>query len=257
LTIVFSEPVEVASAANSVNYTINNGVAVLGATLGVDTRTIVLTTTPMAPNVTYTLTVNNVRDRANVPNTITPNTQRTFNINARPLDIGYLRPAAEQPGPSTRRGPFIISEVMYHPTNRTDLRNIEFIEVFNSNPWFEEMGGFKISGAVDYTFPSNFVLNARGYVVIAATPADVQAVYGISSVLGPWVGSLQNGDGTLRLRNKRDAVMFEMDYNGDPPYPVAADGGGPSLVLARPSYGTTDARAWAASDVIGGTPGTN
>lgn len=257
LTVVFSEPVEIATAANAANYAINNGVAVLSATFGVDNQTIVLTTTPMAPNVTYTLTVNNVRDRANTPNTIALNTQRTFNINSRPLAIGYLKPSPEPIGPATRRGPFVISEVMYHPTNRFDGRNIEFIEVYNSNPWFEEMGGFKISGAVEFTFPTNFVLQAQSYAVVAAVPSDLQAVYGLTGVLGPWTGSLQNGDGTLRLRNARGAVMFEMEYAGDPPWPVAADGGGHSLVLARPSYGAGDPRAWAPSDVIGGTPRTN
>ena len=257
ITVVFSEPVEAATALAGGNYAINSGISVLNATFGVDARTIVLTTTPLTANVTYTLTVNNVRDRAAVPNIIAANTQRTFGINTRPLDISFLRSGAEIPGPSTRRGPLIISELMYHPTNRTDLRNVEFIEVFNSNPWFEEMGGYRISGAVDYTFPSNFVLQGRSYVVVAAVPADVQAVYGTAGVLGPWVGALQNSSGTLRLRDHRNAVLFEMDYNGEAPYPAAADGTGHSLVLARPSYGEGDPRAWAASDMVGGTPRTN
>ncbi len=257
ITVVFSEPVEAATALVSGNYTINGGVSVLNATFGVDARTIVLTTTPLTASLPYTLTVNNVRDRAAAPNTIAANTQRTFAITTRPLDVSFLRPGAEIPGPSTRRGPLVISEVMYHPTNRTDLRNIEFIEVFNSNPWFEEMGGYRISGAIDYTFPTNFVLQGRSYVVIAAVPADVQAVYGITGVQGPWVGSLQNGSGTLRLRNNRDAILFEMNYTGETPFPASADGAGHSLVLARPSYGEGDSRAWAASDVIGGTPRTN
>ena len=257
ITVVFSEPVEASSATTTGNYLINNGVGVLGAVAGVDNRTIVLTTTPMAANVTYTLTVNNVRDRATTPNTIAPNTTRTFSITPRPLDISFVQPRPEPIGPSSRRGPFVISELMYHPTNRTDLRNVEFIEIYNSNPWFEEMGGFKITGAVDYTFPSNFVLGARSYAVIAANPADVQAVYGISGVLGPWTGTLQNGDGTLRIRNPQGGIFFEMEYSGEPPFPAAADGAGHSLVLARPSYGEGDARAWAASDVIGGTPRAN
>jgi hypothetical protein len=256
LTVVFSEPVEVSSATATSNYAINS-TTVLSASMGVDSRTVVLTTTPMTPGVTYTLTVNNVRDRAQTPNTILPNTQRTFIIAPKPLDISLVRPGAELIGPSTRRGPLIISEVMYHPTNRFDGRNIEFIEIFNSQPWFEELGGFRISGAIDYTFPSNFLLQARSYAVIAAVPADVQAVYGISGVLGPWSGALQNSDGTLRIRNKADAVMFEMDYTGDPPFPASPDGAGHSLVLARPSYGEGNSRAWAASDIIGGTPGTN
>ena len=257
ITVVFSEPVSAATATAMTNYTINNGVSVLNASFGPDNRTVVLTTTPLAFNTTYTLTVNNVRDLASTPNTIVPNTQRTFSLVSRPLNISFLNPRTETIGPSTRRGGLVISELLYHPTNRFDLRNVEFLEIHNANPWFEELGGYTIDGAVSYTFPSNFVLGAKSFVVIAAVPTDVQTVYGISGVLGPWIGSLQNSSGNLRLRNTRGAVLFEMEYNGDAPYPVAADGGGHSLVLARPSFGALDARAWAASDLIGGRPGTN
>ena len=49
---------------------------------------------------------------------------------------------------------------MFHPTNRADAKNLEFLEVYNSQPWFEELGGWRISGAIDYTFPSNTVLSS-------------------------------------------------------------------------------------------------
>ncbi len=255
--VVFSEPVEEATATNATNYTVSGGITVTRAVFGVDTRTIILTTTTLAPNVTYTLTVNNVRDRATTPNTILANSQRTFAVVTRPIDIGYLSLPKESPGPSSRRHGVVISEVMYHPTNRPDARNLEFIEIFNSQPWFEELGGWRISGAIDYVFPSNVVLASRSYLVVAASPADFRATYSFTNVLGPFVNSnaLQNSSGTLRLRNNRDAVLFEMTYTGDPPYPAAADGAGHSLVLARPSYGERDPRAWAASELIGGNPG--
>src|SRR6185369_10653844 len=86
-------------------------------------------------------------------------------------------------------------------------------------------------------------------------PADVQSVYGISGVLGGFSNRLSNGSGTIRLRNNLGAVLLEANYSGDPPWPLAADGAGHSLVLARPTYGEADPRAWDASDLVGGTPG--
>jgi hypothetical protein len=151
--VVFAEPVEAATATNASNYTINNGIGVLRANFGVDSRTIILTTTPIAPNVTNTLTVNNVRDRATTPNTILANSQKTFAITLRPLDASYLSLAKEPLGASSRRHGVVISEVMYHPAARADGRNVEFIELYNSQPWFEEIGGWRISGAIDYVFP--------------------------------------------------------------------------------------------------------
>jgi hypothetical protein len=78
VTVTFSEPVEKASAENIQNFDIDQNVTVSSAQLDADLKTVILTTSPMSENVTYTLTVNNVRDRAAAPNTITANSQQTF-----------------------------------------------------------------------------------------------------------------------------------------------------------------------------------
>ena len=41
---------------------------------------------------------------------------------------------SEALGPSSRRTPIAITEIMYKPASRTDGRNMEFIELYNSNP---------------------------------------------------------------------------------------------------------------------------
>ena len=255
--VVFSEPVEAATATNAANYAISGGITVIRAVFGPDNRTVILTTTPMALNTTYTLTVNNVRDRASTPNAILPNTLRTFSTSTAPIDIGYLTLPREPIGPASRRQGVVISEVMYHPTNRVDGKNLEFVEIYNAQPWVEELGGWRLSGAVDFVFPSNATLNARSYLIVAGNPTDFRALYAFTNVFGPFLGSngLQNSSGTLRLRNNRDAIVFEMNYSGEPPFPAGTDGPGHSLVLGRPSYGGLDPRAWVQSDATGGTPG--
>lgn len=255
--VVFSEPVQAAGATNIANYQLSNGATVTRATFGTDNRTIILTTSPLSDAVNYQLTVNNILDLASTPNIIAANTRKTFSLSIRPVDAAYHVLTRERIGPSSRRHGVVISEVMYHPTNRVDGRNLEFIELYNSQPWPEELGGWRISGAIDYTFPTNVVLGSRAFLVVAAKPLDFKSVYTFTNVFGPFANSnsLQNGSGTLRLRNRRDAVLFEMDYTGDPPYPAGADGAGHSLVLARPSYGERDPRAWAQSDLVGGNPG--
>ncbi|HDP99750.1 MAG TPA: T9SS type A sorting domain-containing protein [bacterium] len=74
LELIFSEPVEKVSAENAANYQINNDVVVLSAELGDDLKTVILSTTEHAEN-NYQLTVNNVQDQANNPNSILPNSQ--------------------------------------------------------------------------------------------------------------------------------------------------------------------------------------
>ncbi len=255
--VAFSEAVEAASATNTANYVVSNAVNVLRASLGQDGRTVILTTTPMPAGVTNLITISAVRDRASTPNSML-SVVRAFSIASRPIDTSLLSPPFEPLGPTTRRHGVVISEVMYHPTNRLDGRNLEFIELYNSQPWFEDLSGWRVSGAVDYTFPSNTTLGSKAFAVVAANVTDFRAVYtSTPNVYGPFANSngLQNSSGTLRLRNRTGAVVFEMNYAGDPPWPAGADGAGQSLVLARPSYGERDPRAWTGSSATGGNPG--
>src|SRR5439155_11730483 len=157
-------------------------------------------------------------------------------------------------GPSSRKTGLVISEIMYNPAPRTDGRNLEFVEIYNSDITAENIGGYRLSGSIDYTFPTNTTIAAGSYLVVAPSPADIQSIYGITGVLGGFTNNLPNDSGTVRLRNKADFVMLEVNYSNDPPWPVAADNTGQSLVLARPSYGENNPKAWDASDVFGGTP---
>src|SRR6185295_3321338 len=166
--------------------------------------------------------------------------------------------AQEPLGPSSRRTGLAFSEIMYHPLPRTDGRNLEFIEIYNSEPFPASLRGFRLSGDVDYAFPTNTTIPALGFVVVATVPADIQNVYGLNGVLGGFTNptnSLPNDTGTIRLRNATGAILLEVNYGDEPPWPAAADGAGHSLVLTRPSLGERDPGAWSASALIGGSPG--
>lgn len=169
----------------------------------------------------------------------------------------------EPMGPSSRKSGLVITEIMYNPrpipgldTNLTH----EFIEVYNSKPWDENIGGFRFGGDVSYTFPTNTILPAKSYLVVARVPGLIETNYGVTNVFGPWDGAetnrLSTERGIVRLLNREGAVLLSINYSDSPPWPEAADGTGHSLSLIRPSYGEDDFRAWAESDSVGGSPGT-
>lgn len=162
---------------------------------------------------------------------------------------------ADAPGPSSRRTGWVISEIQYHPADRPDGKNLEFVELQNTEVFPEDLSGYRLEGELNITFPENTMVPAGGYVVVAPQPADLAAVFEIEGVLAGSTNRLSNSSGTLRLRNPAGAVLLEVTYSDQSPWPVAADGGGPSLVLARPSYGERDPRAWLASAQVGGSPG--
>ncbi|MGA2867879.1 MAG: lamin tail domain-containing protein [Verrucomicrobiota bacterium] len=129
-------------------------------------------------------------------------------------------------GPSARMTPIVFSEIMWKPAARTDGKNLEFLELYNSNPWFQDISGYQITCAdVNYTFPPNTTIPGGGYLVIAAVPADIESVYGITNVMGPYTGSLKHSE-TLELLDEQTNVLLTVPYTDVYPWPVATDGTG-------------------------------
>ena len=159
-------------------------------------------------------------------------------------------------GPSSRKTGMVFSEIMWKPAPRTDGNNVEFIELYNSNPWFQDLSGYQIVCAdMNYTFPANTIIPGGAFFVIAASPQSIQNVYGLTTnVFGPYTGSLKKSE-TLQLMDEQGAVLLTVPYSDVYPWPVAVGGTGHSIVLANPSYGEGDPRAWDISDVVGGSPG--
>lgn len=182
-------------------------------------------------------------------------------LNVLPARAQY-RADREPIGPSSRKTGLVITEIMYNPRPipglATNLTH-EFVEIYNSKPWPEDISGFSITGNVSYTFPAGSVLAAKAYLVVARVPGLIVTNYGVTNVVGPWAGATTNRlsteRGLVQLRNRQGAVLLAVNYQDGPPWPESADGTGHSLVLARPSYGEDEYRAWSQSDVVGGSPG--
>src|SRR5256885_1753441 len=159
---------------------------------------------------------------------------------ARQLPLATRRSITPTPGCALSRTELVISEIMYHPRY---TNSGEFVELFNAQAFFENIGGYRLSGDIEYTFPPNTIIPSGGFIVVAKDPAYMQTTCGLANALGPFSGSLPNDHGTVRLRNRQGAVMLEVIYQTGDPWPIAPDGTGHSLVLAKASYGEGDPRA--------------
>ncbi|MGP8238415.1 MAG: lamin tail domain-containing protein, partial [Limisphaerales bacterium] len=159
-------------------------------------------------------------------------------------------------GPSARKTGIVISEIMYKPAPRVDGNNVEFLELYNSCPFFQDISSYQVNCAdMSYQFPPNTIIPGNAFFVLAASPPGISSVYGVTSnVFGPYNGSLKKSE-TLQLLDEQSNVLLTVPYTDIYPWPVAADGTGHSIVLANPSYGEGDPRAWDISDQVGGTPG--
>lgn len=169
-----------------------------------------------------------------------------------------------------RVGPVMITEIMYAPaTGRAEyieilnpsVTNLALFDVLRtSNRW-------ELSGAVEYTFPSNtHLLSCIPTIVCSTSPAAFRAQYGLSTnvpVYGPWTGALNNAGESVKLRWPGDpeltglVPMYRVDrvnYLPLAPWPTQAVAGGVSLErVTLEAYGNDPAN-WTPS-IAGGTPG--
>ena len=254
LALSFSEPLAPASATNPANYAVS-GNAVLRATLLEDGSGVALhMDTPLTAGVPHTLTLT-VQDCAVPANTLTLTSYAfTPPLNA-PVPAALVYGGRESPGPSSRRTSIAITEINHTPAARSDGRDLRFVELYNSNPFFQDISGYRLSCVFDYTLPTGTVLAANGYLVVAPSPADVMAVTGLQRVLGGFEAYAFDDSGEITLYDEHGAWLSTVTYGDGPSWPVAANGSGHTLVLARPSYGERDADGWSASALPGGSPG--
>ena len=150
----------------------------------------------------------------------------------------------------------VFNEIMYHPATNETL--FEWVELRNQMAVDVDLSGWSITGGSAFTFASNTIVRGGGFVLVAASPATLTALTGISTnVFGPFTGTnrLGNNGETLRLRNNSGRVVDEVKYGTEGDWPVAPDGSGVSLAKRDPDSASGPAANWTWSAQVGGTPG--
>ncbi len=136
----------------------------------------------------------------------------------------------------------VISKIHYHPvTGGGD----EFIEIMNISPLqFVELTGCQFSAGIAYTFPAGRIM----------APGERLILTGGAFLNG---SALSNGGERLTLEGPGGLILKNFVYDDAPPWPSAADGDGPCLVLIAPLTNPDPANPanWRLSRLSGGNPG--
>ena len=144
-----------------------------------------------------------------------------------------------------------INEIHYHPTAG---ENLEWVELHNQMAVRVDLSGWRFSAGIDFSFPEGSVIEPGAYWVIASDP-NIPELSEVANVLGPFLGMLDNGGESLRLRNRHGRIMDELSYRDAGKWPTAPDGGGVTLAKADPESASGSGRSWTWSEQSGGTPG--
>jgi len=171
------------------------------------------------------------------------------------------------------RDALVVSELHYHPlppSTPAELgasfedEDFEFIELMNVGAATLDLAGVRIADAVRFDFTDSAVTSlAPGErVLVVKNSAAFEARYGYGRpVAGEYSGKFSNGGELVRLSfgdgDTEGNLIRSFTYDDAAPWPVAADGGGPGMVLKAP-WDLPDHQIganWRSSHVTGGQPG--
>ncbi|OQX96621.1 hypothetical protein B6I21_00510, partial [candidate division KSB1 bacterium 4572_119] len=165
--VEFSEPVEKLSAETISNYQINPGITIHQATLTENQRTIQLTTSAHGESV-YTIYINNVKDRANSPNTIADNSSAQYQfIDTTPPDIVNIQAVKED-------SVIITFSESVDRTSSEDVSNYYINETINILSASRQDDGLTVSLTTSPHEEGNYSLTVNNVKDQASTPNTIE-----------------------------------------------------------------------------------
>lgn len=198
-----------------------------------------------------------VKARLNNGSNWSPITTATFIVNAVPASASNL----------------VVSEVHYAPLGPSAAEaaagfnsgnDFEFIELLNVSSENVDLTGVKVEDAIGFNFttadPSILTLPPGGRIVVVENQAAFLFRYGNNpavKIAGVYDGNLSNEGELLTVRAANTNIIAQFTWSEFEPWPVAAHGGGYSMVLNNPGPNPTysSGNNWRPSGAIGGGAG--
>lgn len=153
----------------------------------------------------------------------------------------------------------VVTEIMYNPLpeGSTDGDDFEFLELKNTSLVTLDLSGVHFTNGITYVFPQGTQLGVGKFIVLARNLTNFAARYPGVQVDGVFGGALANGGERIELVHAVGTPISSVNYSDQPPWAVAADGSGFSLVPVNPNFNPdpNDPANWRASSRLGGSPG--
>ncbi len=238
IDVLFNEPVEITSAENELNYSVDNGIGFPASAIRDNTNTALVhlvfsNSFPIRQDLN--LSVSGVRDLA------------LNEISAGSYPFMYSIPL---------RYEVVINELMADPTPEVGLPNTEWIELKNVSSFPVDLQGWRIGDATSLSGPMpSYILMPGAYVTVSSTSgAALLAGFGPSIAVSSFP-SLDNGGDLVFIRSAEGLTIHSVQYSDTWYQNELKRGGGWTLEMmdnTNPCSGSTN---WIASVApAGGTP---
>ena len=146
---------------------------------------------------------------------------------------------------NTAFGAELVLQTILSPARPFSQSSEEWVEFYNRSTNQVDLTDWRIDGGIDYRFPTDTVMPAGGYLVVAKDATALRAKWPevATTMLGNFSGRLrENVEVSLKDAAGNVANTIRMLGSG------WSDGGGSSLELIDPRADNTNSAAWADSD---------
>ena len=174
------------------------------------------------------------------------------------VSFDYLMLSSDDSSSSTNED-IIVSEIMYNPLGGSAYEFIELHNRGNANINLNDYSFAQGQPVEEFLFP-DVTINSGDYLLLVANRASFLERYGLgldSKIIGVWSsGKLNNNGEEIRFLDSAGNVVLNFAYNDNDSWPALPDTEGYSLSFNNTnSVNTSDGSLWAASSIVGGTPG--
>jgi len=156
-----------------------------------------------------------------------------------------------------------VTELNYHPHDpegdellaSIDEDDFEFIELRNTGATSLQLGGYELSDAVAFVFPS-YTLAPGEFVLVVRNTTAYEARYGTTNIIaGVYTGKFSDSGEKLRLLDSDGREVIDFTYSDGGSWPGRSDGDGSALEVLATAGDFDDGDNWRSSSEHGGTPG--
>jgi hypothetical protein len=244
LDVVFDEAVEINSAQNVLNYSVNNSIGnpISAVRDAADFSLVHLTFSNAFQNgVTNIITVSGISDLNN--NIMTASSSLPFT---------YLVPVLPQ------KYDVVINEIMADPNPVVQLPDFEYLEIYNRSAKTLNLNNWTITAGSATKVFGNTVMTPGSYLIICtATAAAALSAYGTTAPIFTSATTLTNSGTLLLLKDNNGTVVDSVEYSDTWYRDSQKKDGGWSIERINPDFTCYNEMNWVASvDPRGGTPGT-
>ncbi len=165
------------------------------------------------------------------------------------------------PSPLPPERTVVFSEIFYNHFEELKGRepgravdSFEFVEIHNLTDDSIPLGGWTISGGIQYSFPPNIGLGSQEYLVVCKDPEAFMTRFpdtvnqGIL-IVGGYEGALSNSGERINLIDRTETLVDTVHYRDSGEWPYASDGEGKSLEKVYLAGIGDDPANWRASQI--------